>query len=689
MGRQGYGFLAARLGSVFVAVLVVFSCTSQIYSTTPSPQELMHEVLTQRSRVLEFEKLEKLAQSRGLRVFLFGGAAATYANYVRLDLLRRQGDTALQADRFEYTYDQIYKSIQDLDLGVSREDGSPESVAELMSFEATVRTHLPGIKIDVYGFKTAYTNSENKPRENLIQNFNLQNQNSDSLSNGLIELTQKNEILDIRSTSVIPLFIDDLANEQIHFLESPMHFQTRRAEQKINPPLFSVIRYFIKLGQFNLKGLPSDEPALIRILNQADTDPDIYGSQGYVRSWLTVNSKKLILGAEDIQKQFNILDHFGLSYILVGALQGSEVALLLSRKPLLGLNAVREGRTAQSLGLRLLTHETTSLESYESIMANPRGRPNFLISNNRENTVAAYGTGVYAKVGTEGAAHIRHIQRGYHIHLELDPTAIEGVDFEIVNASDFVILKNSNKVRTVYEPVRRDPVRAFVLLANSIFYEPTNLGTAERTLRRLANQKLSAEEENKLMEKALTYMSKNSAVAVFALLVSKPLFQPVAKKIFLLCLSEIPADRKANLINGFLAQKSGEQPTTNLSQSFIGRMINLFDTPATLVVGAFMTGAVGFVVGEFGSSIGYKLSSLASSILGGVLILSTGMYIKKVFVTPRFTIKHQVSISNILYETLGTRASLIDQWLKEANSFSFSKEQMKSCRAVLRKLGVK
>src|SRR5207253_1978404 len=97
---------------IFRAILSIFflSVSAGVFAETPvAPTELRNALSERRSRVPEFELIQKEAALRGLRVWLFGGTAAAFAHYVRWDLLREKGDSRFQPDRFDYDFTNIYR----------------------------------------------------------------------------------------------------------------------------------------------------------------------------------------------------------------------------------------------------------------------------------------------------------------------------------------------------------------------------------------------------------------------------------------------------------------------------------------------------------------------------------------------------------------------------------------------------
>ncbi len=667
------------------AVILFCGFLSPLFSVEISADDLMQEVRAQRVRVVEFSAIEDLAKARGFRVFLFGGTAVTFANYVRLDFLFRHGDKELNADRFGYFWNQIYKSYQDLDLGIAREDGSPESAEQLRDFERSVRQILPMLKVDVYGFQTSYINDQGRTRENLINNFNLLNQNTDSLSNGLIELTSKSEILDLRTHSKTPFFIENLADEEIHYLDSPLHFQTERAAKGMNPLIFSVIRYFSKLGQFNLSMIEADKVVLHRIIEKFRKESAFFNPPDYWKNWLEANAKKIILGAEDLERQFAILDEFGIHHILGNVLNETASRNYMKRRPLMSFSIKASGRTAKSLGISLLTHETKSAEVYESIIANPRGAPNFLISDNQHSTIAAYGEGVYAKPGDAGEASGETLG-GYHIGLELAPDAVEGVDFKYVR-NHIIVLKNKAKVRVIYQLVTEDALKTFDILLRSTL-KPFNQGYVETALRFASRKPLTADEENQLMGRAVAEMQKHSPQLVFALLTSKSIYHGVAEKIFFLLFNNFSEPDQKKLVSAFLRNQINEFKVDSEFISFIKRTAHFFDARALLFLGCVAVGAFPALIQmvDFPEPVKYffRLSAPVFSItaISSVLMGRSFLLMRR-----RSIMRSRFLMISVMEGTAATRRNLITTWLSQApKDYNFAAGFKPACRAILARL---
>ena len=66
----------------------------------------------------------------------------------------------------------------------------------------------------------------------------------------------------------------------------------------MNPEIFSVIRYFTKLFQYELKPKEEDLQKIQKII-QSFSKEDL--KSGYARNWVKHNGKKLMLHAVDVE----------------------------------------------------------------------------------------------------------------------------------------------------------------------------------------------------------------------------------------------------------------------------------------------------------------------------------------------------------------------------------------------------
>jgi hypothetical protein len=202
--------------------------------------------------VVEFRFIRNEAIKLGVRVYLFGGTAASYAHYAKWDLLRLKGDTRYQPERFDYDYTNIYRSTQDLDIVV---DGTAE---QALSLQKLLQTQFPYLQGNKSAWEVRLLREPMGRAEALLNNEDFLNQHTDSNSVGLIEITTPppNEPLvrDLRDwNSQSPFFLRDVVEGKIHFYFSPLHETTSRYLDGSNPPIFSVIRFLTKAFQYDVQ----------------------------------------------------------------------------------------------------------------------------------------------------------------------------------------------------------------------------------------------------------------------------------------------------------------------------------------------------------------------------------------------------------------------------------------------------
>ena len=129
--------------------------------------------------------MREAAKELGIpKAFLFGGPAATFAHYVREDLERERKGLPDAAGRFDYRHDSIFRVNQDIDVALDTED--PELVAR---FEERMEKfgHFQGDKPAWEARTLRVPMGKTRGRCWGIPDF--VNQNSDSHSTGLIEIT--------------------------------------------------------------------------------------------------------------------------------------------------------------------------------------------------------------------------------------------------------------------------------------------------------------------------------------------------------------------------------------------------------------------------------------------------------------------------------------------------------------------
>jgi len=411
--------------------------------------------------VQEFQFIRKAAEERGLRVWLFGGTAASYLHYVKWDLMRRTGQLKLQADRFDYDYTNIFRSTQDLDIVV---DATPEKAKEFEQLLKQKFPHFLGSKENKWEVRSL-KHATGRPgelgyKEALLNDLDFSLQNSDSNSLAMVEITSRaalgqavNDpvVRDLRSWNDPQgksQFLTDALKNEITYLRNPRHFETARARLGENPEILSVIRVLVKAFQYELTLSPKSEAAIRAVIQ--DFNPKAITNEAALRR-IKDTSEKLIKHAVNLEYAINKLDELGLKDKLISlgdAGKPDSFAWWLNKEPLrtkpIGQGS---GPTAKELGIDIVAHETKSFLAYESITRAHSGQPNVLISRQGiEGEMAVYGNGFYTRIGRKGA-----VGSGLTIRFRLHPNARLGKDADFTRDGDFIIVHNKAVLEVIPE----------------------------------------------------------------------------------------------------------------------------------------------------------------------------------------------------------------------------------------------
>jgi hypothetical protein len=507
-------------GVTFLTGILTWSTAAFSWAEAPSIRILEKEIGAREDRVREFVAIRKMAEERGLRVWLFGGTAAAYAHYVKWDLLREHGDHSFQPDRFDYDFMNIFRSTQDLDIVV---DGTTDQVVE---FQNALQKKFPYFTGNKHQWEARPLRSEVDDKEPLLHNPDFLNQHTDSNSTGLIELTRTHEpiIKDLRDwESNEPQFLKDAAEGNLHYYFSSSHETTNRFKAGKNPPILSVVRYFTKAFQYGLRMRSNDLADLQRIVDEFSPETSF---DSYVENWLNKNAPKLFMHAVDLEYAWNTLEKIGLRTKLIDhakAYRLHEMALWLNKEPLRQTSdplrlrfdqthsqAEIENLTAGELGISIVTHETNGISAYEAIRRSHKGVPNVFISRqDGDGESAVFGNGFYTCIGTKGATG-----SGFHIRFKVDPSAREGIDF--FRASDNIIVWiTRDKLEIIPDSLRLSSADIVRLLTNPSFVNER--GQQEYLFRRMArmeDQELikAYEEVDRLIADRATYHSLESFI---------------------------------------------------------------------------------------------------------------------------------------------------------------------------------
>jgi hypothetical protein len=199
-----------------------------------------------------------------------------------------------------------------------------------------------------------------------------------------------------------------------------------------------VLRFLEKAFRYDLKIDKNAMNDLASMVSQID--PKAASGAKYKR-FVELSAKKLVLSSANLEISMAVLDRLGLREKLIAMGDPNQVdsfAWWLSRKPLPSFRVGQgSGRTAADLGIDLLSHSTTDMKRFLSIIANPEGKPNLLMSEpNVVGLSAVYGSGVYMARGSKGHHRGSYFNSLYKLH----SIAREGSDFEV--HGDYILMKN-------------------------------------------------------------------------------------------------------------------------------------------------------------------------------------------------------------------------------------------------------
>ncbi len=342
---------------IFLLLLAVLPCRES------RSEETLASALETRMRDMdEFARIRELAKKKGVRVWLFGGTAATLA----FDTKRTLGLAGSDKPAYR-TLDQVIRSTQDRDLIA---DGDAAKVAELEAeLDKMFRPESGSLaKWEVRPLR------EGRGRKLPLLTKEFLDQNNDSLSTGLIEITEppagEARVRDLRAwdKGTAP-FLEDVAAGKIRYLHSADHLSTPLFLDGRNPEIFSVIRFLNKALQFNLPISRADERKVKEIV--AAFDPKSVGkADPYVAHWIETQAKKLVLHSADIERSRRVLDDVGLRDKLLALGETSKeesLAWLLDREPLPS-GKVGEGKERRRASWG-------SIRSFTRPRGSPRGNP--------------------------------------------------------------------------------------------------------------------------------------------------------------------------------------------------------------------------------------------------------------------------------------------------------------------------
>jgi hypothetical protein len=444
---------------VLLVLLALASVQRLAFAEAVEPQLLAQAITERRLEIQEFRRIAEEANRRGYRVFLSGGLAASYGDFVKHQLLFEQHREGIEPERIANRLTNVVFPEQDYDLVLSRIDGRPEAVQDLRDFKAWLDRKIPRTlnkmsKWDVIGMKT--TDGKHMAVEG-DPDFALQN--NDSLSIGLIELTPPpngqpvvSEVNHVAKAAGTEVFLKDLSSDSITFLQSPVHQQTVKAMAGNNPEILGVIRILIKAFQFN-KDIPPEQLVQIKQIVE-NLDPKTITVKSYPFQWIRRRAKRLVTHAYDPDKALEATRKLGLTDKLfqIPGLPYDDFGLWFNKAPLaIGgkpshRDGITVGQTAGSLGIRQVAHETSDI-NHRLISWRYDGLPRAFISRgNAKGEAASSGNGFYTALGTSARAFKKR-SKGKVVVFDVKPGAREGRDFKLIYGGSGVLWYNGDYLK--------------------------------------------------------------------------------------------------------------------------------------------------------------------------------------------------------------------------------------------------
>jgi hypothetical protein len=472
---QGFCFIQPDL-----AQAATQSDVESVQKIKITKNDLLQAISENLPRVDEFRFIKEQADQLGVKVYLFGGTAAAYGHYAKWDLLRRKGDPRYHPARFDFKYINIYRSTQDLDIVV---DGSIDKIDTLARAITESFPYMQGSKGSKQSWEVRSLREDMGDKLALLNSPDFLNQHTDSQSVGLIEITDpkrpSERIRDLRDWENLENsgFLNDLLEGKIHYYFSDKHETTKFFKDGRNPPILSVIRYFIKVFQLDLEMREEDRALLNKLISEFD--PSLLDSHTYLPHWFADNGPKLIQNAIDVENAMKILIETGLrDKLLKIDSKGNigSVAWWMNKQPLvskpLGLG---NDKTAKELKIDIIAHETTSFLVYEAMTRSHKLLPNVLIS--RRDVVgeaAALGDGFYAMIGDRSGFR----GTGFTIRFRVKPEARLKTDFDI--SGQYILIHNRRAIEIIPETMNMGLLDYYDWLLSSPELSKDDLGIYQR-----------------------------------------------------------------------------------------------------------------------------------------------------------------------------------------------------------------
>jgi hypothetical protein len=326
-----------------------------------------------------FRLLQKTAQNHDVQLRFVGKSQLDMTNYAINVTLAENAHTGLSKSAVNGQFDKIFPYAmfeQDIELGIHGDPTNIEqALQKLNSLFASLETPVK-----------YYQNTD-------IDHLTLKVQDS-------VDLFSK--------TIQIESFFDELST-----------LDKKRATLQI---LELSSRYSLEVSDENISRLKN---ALEEFRGQ-EIDESVLGE-------FRDSMNRFFKRSADIESAISLLEKVDPENALSEAL-GEEYRLLASRKYLTSLKIGEGfGRTAESLGLEYVTHQTDQT-SYYGMISNPQGKPSLRVSRKNageHGELAQRGEGFYAMRGVDSEFHPDY--GDYKIVFKVHPDARVGSDFSLYN----------------------------------------------------------------------------------------------------------------------------------------------------------------------------------------------------------------------------------------------------------------
>ena len=423
-------------------------------------------IQTDLGRVKEFQFIKEWAEKRGIRAYLFGGAAEAFAVYCRWAEQYELGARDFSADRLDFSIVNIFHFNQDIDIVVDAKPQYAEELQHDLEMKFPYKKTTGGKTISVWEVRPLQYSIGFKA--DILNNEDFKNQNTDSGSTGLIEITdptgERSRIQDLRKFRRDEgLFFHDVARGEITYFNTGLHHSTSRSSSG-NPVVISALRFLIKVFEYGLKPDRNSLKVVERILRTAPfskikTDPQYHGAL----RWIEKNANKLINNALDVNAAWADLNRMGVRKDLstFGSRSDTDsLAWLMEQKPLpaFSLGGVT-GATAGELGIKTAYMKINDFETFERLRMGKLNAPNLLLPDQKTNPMRGPPGIILSETPVRKPGEI-------WVGFEVNPRSVQNKDFSVLMPG-IISVYNRNSLSLIPETLNISRENLTALIARN------------------------------------------------------------------------------------------------------------------------------------------------------------------------------------------------------------------------------